>query len=125
MPRTLPLLLALLLALLLGGSAGAVTLCRVTADSRPAWWGATLRTITVRLVPACPPEGVAYVHLGGYGGPGSKKVGPAARLDAARPVLKFSGQPQWRTVLWEAANKKLYQVRIPQEVIRGESTPED
>ena len=113
MRRALPLLLALLLP-----SAGA-RLCTVTAESRPIFWASSLRTITVTLDPDCPADGEALIHLGGYGGPGSRRVGPAVRLDAEHPVIVFGGQPTWRTVLWEAENKRLYQVQIPQEV-RGE-----
>lgn len=106
---------ALLLALLLGSGAGAAPLCRVTAESRPGIWTSSLRTITVRLVPDCPPDGVALIHLGAYGGPGSKRVGPAVRLDDDHPVIVFGGQPIYRTVLWEARSGRLYQVQIPQE----------
>lgn len=110
---------ALLMILLLLGSADGLTLCRVTAESRALWWASSLRTITVRLAPDCPPDGMALVHLGGYGGPGSRAIGPAVRLDKEHPVIVFGGQPIWRTVLWEAFNKRLWQVQIPQEV-RGE-----
>lgn len=113
----------LFLALLLSGMAGAAPLCRVTAESRPLWWASTLRVLTVRLAPDCPADGRAVIRLGGYGGPGSRAVGPAVRLDSGHPVIVFGGQPIWRSVLWEALSKRLYQVQIPQEAKRND--PED
>lgn len=113
---------ALWLAACLAGVAGALPLCRVKADSRPGLWASSFRTLTVTLAPDCPPDGVALIHLGAYGGPGSKRVGPAVRLDKDHPVIVFGAQPVWRTVLWEALSGKLWRVQIPQEV---PGAPED
>ena len=62
-------------------------LCRVTATYRPLWWASNLRQLTVRLDPACPPDGLARVRLGNYGGPGSRATGPTETLTRSRPVL--------------------------------------
>lgn len=87
-------------------------LCRVTAEYRPAWWGADFRQLLVRLARDCPPGGVARVRLGGYGGPGSRAVGSAETLSAARPLIVWVAQPPYRTVLWEAASGKTYLVPL-------------
>ncbi|EYB66925.1 hypothetical protein DEIPH_ctg063orf0004 [Deinococcus phoenicis] len=91
-------------------------LCRVEASARPLWWASNLRQINVRLAPGCPPDGLARVRLGGYGGPGSRITGPTETLNAARPALIWSGQPSHRTVLWEAASGRTYPVPLQQEV---------
>lgn len=92
-------------------------LCRVTAEARPLWWASDLRQLTVRLASGCPPNGVAYVQLGNYGGIGSRATGPTENLSRARPVLIWAAQPKWRSVLWRAKSGTPYAVPI-REVTR-------
>ncbi len=92
-------------------------LCRVTAEYRPFGWASDLGQLTVRLAPDCPPNGVAYVKLGNYGGTGSRATGPTELLNRDRPLLIWAAQPQWRSVLWEAKSGKPYSVPI-REVTR-------
>lgn len=111
----------MIVGLLLSQPAGAVLvatprpsppLCRVTAEYRPAWWGSDFRRVTVQLAPGCPPNGIARVRLGGYGGPGSRAVGPIETLNQSRPRIEWAAQPEYRTVLWEAASGKTYLVPL-------------
>ena len=62
-------------------------LCRVTAEYRPLWRGSDVGQLAVRLAPGCPPDGVARVRLGNYGGVGSRATGPTETLNRGRPVL--------------------------------------
>lgn len=110
------ILLALALSLGVGAARPDPPLCRVTAEYRPAWWGSDFRRLTVSLLPGCPPNGRARVRLGGYGGPGSRAVGPPETLTPKRPQIEWAAQPAYRTVLWEAASGKTY--RVPLREVR-------
>lgn len=98
-------------------------LCRVEATYRPLWWASNLRQITVRLARDCPPDGLARIRLGGYGGPGSRVTGPTETLNHSRPVLIWAAQPAHRTVLWLSASGKSYLVPLHWEVTYGVLLP--
>lgn len=121
-------LLALALSLTVRADLAAASnppLCRVTATYRPLWWASNLRQLTVRLDPACPPDGLARVRLGNYGGPGSRATGPTETLTRSRPVLLWAAQPSYRTVLWVSASGRTYPVPLNREVTNGVVPMED
>lgn len=97
-------------------------LCRVTATYTPLWWGTSLGRLTVTLDPACPPDGVAFIRLGQYGGPGSRATGPTETLSPARPVITWTAQPRHRTVLWVSQSGRTY--TVPTREVRAYA-PED
>lgn len=96
-------------------------LCRVQAAVRPLSWASSLRSIAVSLTPDCPPNGVARIRLGGYGGPGSRATGPTETLSAARPLVIWAAQPSYRTVLWLSQSGIPYPVPL-KGVRRAEET---
>lgn len=88
------------------------TLCRVIAVTERLSWASSLRAVTVSLDPACPPNGVARIRLGGYGGPGSRALGPVETLNRDYPRITWAAQPTYRTVLWLAKSNKSYPVPL-------------
>ena len=108
--RRLKLLLLCAALLPVARAAPEPPLCTVQATTRPLWWASNLRQFTVRLTRGC--DGVAYVRLGQYGGPGSKATGPTETLNKDRPQIIWSGQPYYRTVLWVAKSGKTYAVPL-------------
>ena len=81
-------------------------LCRVTATYRPLWWASNLRQITVRLDPACPPDGLARVRLE------SGRIYPWRTVTPDRPA-RCRGIPWWWTGAWESASGRIYRFKIP------------
>ena len=118
----------LLLGVALTSPSGAVVLappaplCRVTASIRPAWRFSSVQQLTVTLTPDCPPDGIARIRLGQYGGPGSRATGPTETLTASRPTIIWPAQPRYRTVLWVSQSGKTY--TVPLREVRAYA-PED